>query len=381
MQLIAACNSKNLQRMTTVTADSKTKFDNSINREFTRDIMKRVDQYFRTNKISRNANFELYFKTFVVFAMYLVPYGLMMGGVITSWWTVLISWFIMGLGIACIGLCVMHDANHGAYSKKKWVNKLLSYSLDFIGGSSTNWRIQHNYLHHTFTNIEGHDEDIAPVGLLRFSPHAEKKKIHRFQHIYAWFFYGLMTFSWVISKDFKQLGDYEKRGLIKKIGSTYPKELFIMISAKFLYLVYVVLFPILFTNISAGLIIAGFFIMHFTAGLILASIFQPAHVLESNEFPLPDEQTSIVDDGWLPHQLKTTADFAQNNKLFSWFVGGLNYQVEHHMFPSVCHVHYRKIAPIVKEAAEEYGLPYYNFKTFRGALVAHYKMLRTLGNA
>ena len=164
------------------------KFNNSVNREFTRELMKRVDNYFRSNKISRNANTNFYIKTFVVFALFFIPLGLLFTSLANSLWIAFGLYFVMWLGKAAIGLCIMHDANHGAFSNKKWIYDLFSYSLNVIGGSSTNWKIQHNYKHHTFTNIEGHDDDIAPAKILRFSPHADFRAIYKFQHLYAWFF-------------------------------------------------------------------------------------------------------------------------------------------------------------------------------------------------
>lgn len=356
------------------------KFDNALNREFTKELMKRVDSYFRSNNISRNANFNLYLKTIVVFAMYFGPFALLFTDMANAIWVAIGLYVVMGLGKACIGLCIMHDANHGSISKKKWVNTMFSYSLNVIGGSSTNWQIQHNYKHHTFTNIEGHDDDIAPAKILRFSPHADFKKIHRFQHLYAWFFYGLMTFSWILFKDFKEIIIYSKEGLLERRKSTLAKEMAIIVITKVVYLIYMIVLPIMFTNIPVWLVFVGFFIMHFVAGFILAIIFQPAHVLESNDFLLVPEEESMVKASWFTHQLRTTADFAQKNRVFSWFVGGLNFQVEHHLFPSIAHVHYHKIAPIVKETAEEFGIPYNSFDTFGGAIAAHYRMLRLLGN-
>lgn len=356
------------------------KFDNSVNREFTKELMKRVDSYFRSNNISRNANSNFYIKTAVVFAMFFVPLGLLFTSMGNSILLTIGLYFVMGLGKACIGLCVMHDANHGAFSNKKWVNDLFSYSLNAIGGSSTNWKIQHNYKHHTYTNIEGHDDDIAPAKILRFSPHADFKPIHKYQHLYAWFFYGLMTFTWILFKDFKEIFEYRKEGLLDKLKYNFQREFWIIFITKVIYLTYMFVLPLTLTNIPWWLVIGGFCLMHFVAGFILAIIFQPAHVLEENEFLEVAEPISQVDDSWFIHQLKTTADFAQGNRLFSWFIGGLNFQVEHHLFPSIAHVHYYKIAPIVEQTAKEFGIPYHNFRTFGGAIKAHYNMLKALGN-
>jgi len=355
------------------------KFDNSVNREFTRELMKRVDNYFRSNNISRNANPNFYIKTAVVFAMFFVPFGFLFTSLTNSLWIAFGLYVLMGIGKACIGLCIMHDANHNAFSNKKWVNDIFAYSLNVIGGSSTNWKIQHNYKHHTYTNIEGHDDDISPAKILRFSPHADYRPIYKYQHLYAWFFYGLMTFSWIMWKDYREIVSYQKQGLLEKHKTTLAKEMAIIIVTKVIYVGYMLVLPLIFTSMPVWFVLFGFFTMHFVAGVILAIIFQPAHVLEENDFLLIPEEKTTVNDSWFAHQLRTTADFAQSNRVFSWFVGGLNFQVEHHLFPSIAHVHYHKIAPIVRQTAEEYGIPYHSFKTFGGAIAAHYRMLKALG--
>lgn len=356
------------------------KFDNAVNREFTRTLMKRVDQYFRSNKVSRNANASMWFKTFFMLAIYIVPFVVMMINPLSPQWLNMLLYTVMGFGVGGIGLSIMHDANHGAYSKKKWVNDMFGYSLNLVGGNSLNWKIQHNYLHHTFTNVDGLDEDIDPGGLLRFSPHAPKKGFHKYQHVYGWLLYSLMTLTWVINKDYKQMLGYEKRGLIKKMGTKFKKEMFILVSTKLAYFFYILVLPFLITDLHWSIIVGGFVWMHLIAGFILAIIFQPAHVLEDNVYPLPVDP-GVIEDSFMAHQLRTTADFAHKNKLLSWYVGGLNYQVEHHLFPSVCHVHYKDLAPIVAETAKEYDIPYHNFRTFGGAVRAHHSMLRTLGNS
>src|SRR6185312_1099945 len=228
------------------------------------------------------------FKTVCMFSFYFVPYFLLILNVFISVPVLLLLAVAMGFGVAGIGLSVMHDANHGSYSSKKRINTLLSYSISLIGGHGLNWQLQHNVLHHTFTNIDGHDEDIDTDGIMRFSPHAPYKKVHRFQFIYAWFLYGLMTFSWVIKKDFIKLAKYEKMGLLKARKINYKTELLKLIALKAFYYTYMLVIPMLLMNIPWWQILIGFSIIHYTGGLLLALIFQPAHVLEDLNYPLPD---------------------------------------------------------------------------------------------
>ncbi|HTJ53460.1 MAG TPA: fatty acid desaturase, partial [Cyclobacteriaceae bacterium] len=182
------------------------RFNTSTGRQFQTELRKRVDSYFKDNHISKNGNLNLYVKTLVMFSAYLVPYFLIVFNVVESKVIWALFSIVMGLGMAGIGMCIMHDANHGSYSKNPAFNKFLGFfSISLIAGNSLNWRIQHNVIHHTYTNVHDHDEDIAPIGFLRFDPHAERKPIHRYQFIYTWFFYGLMTLMWSTVKDFKQV--------------------------------------------------------------------------------------------------------------------------------------------------------------------------------
>jgi linoleoyl-CoA desaturase len=351
---------------------------NNANRTFYLTLKKRVDDYFKTNNISRYGNFNMVFKSIFMFALYFTPFFLLLTNTFESNWIQIVLSILMGVGMSGIGLSIMHDANHGSYSRNAKINALMSRSMNFIGGSSLNWKLQHNNLHHTYTNIHGHDEDIAPIGFLRFEPHAPLKKIHKFQFLYAWFFYGLMTIMWATTKDFSQLRRYENMGLLKINKTTYKKELVLLILNKLFYMSYSLILPMIIMENPWYEILLGWSIMHFTCGLILALIFQPAHVVDVTEFPEPDSAGNMKDD-WAAHQLKTTTNFAQKSWFFSWFVGGLNFQVEHHLFPNICHVHYKKIAPIVKQTAEEFNLPYHSKRTFIGALASHAKLLYQLG--
>lgn len=338
----------------------------------------RVNDYFKSANISRNANSEMVVKTIFMYSLYFIPYILFMTGVVTGTWWILAMWAIMGTGKAGIGLSIMHDANHGAYSNKSWVNNLLGLSLNIVGGNAFNWKVQHNVLHHTYTNIHEVDEDISPRGILRMCPHGEWKSIHQFQHYYAWFFYGLMTLVWITVKDFLRLKKYQEEGLVKKQKANLSQELAIMIFSKIVYIAYTLVLPIVFLPVAWWLIVAGFLIMHYIAGFILAVIFQPAHVIDGTTYPMPDEEGKM-DNSWAIHQLYTTTNFANKSRIFSWYVGGLNFQVEHHLFPNVCHVHYRNISAIVKDTAHEFGLPYKSEPTFIDALIGHAKLLRELG--
>lgn len=356
---------------------STLKFSNN-RPEFFSTLNKRVNDYFKLNGISRHANSEMIVKTIFMFCLYFIPYGFIVSGSFLNPWLLLGLCVLMGLGKAGIGLSIMHDACHGSYSSKPWVNTVVGYALNLIGGNAFNWKVQHNVLHHTYTNVHDADEDISPRGVLRMSPQSDWKPLHQFQHIYAWVLYGLLTFVWIVFKDYGRLIRYTKEGLVDKMKANIYREWAILVFSKLVYLFYIAVIPFLVLPFAWYWIFVGFFVMHFISGFILAMIFQPAHVVDGTEYPEPDPNGKL-ENSWAIHQLKTTTNFAQRSKIFSWYVGGLNLQVEHHLFPNICHVHYRKIAHIVKNTAEEFGLPYKSYDTFSGAIVGHAKLLKELG--
>ena len=346
--------------------------------DFSKTLKERVDAYFKENGLSRQGDWRMYAKTVLMLGLFFSPWAFIAFGGTGGGWQFWVAEIVMGFGLAGIGLNVMHDANHGSFSKHKWVNQTVSYVLDLVGGSSALWRIQHNVLHHSFTNIEGLDEDIDTPGILRFTPNRPLKKIHKLQFIYAWGFYSIMTLFWMTAKDWLALARYRKKGLVKSSGSSVGQLTRDLIISKLLYFGYIMVLPALFSGLPFWKIIVGWMVMHAVTGLILASIFQPAHVLEDLQFAQGEKGASMEDDN-LSHQLKSTANFGTRSRLFTWMCGGLNHQIEHHLFPQVCHIHFSDLAPIVRKTAEEFGLPYRSSTTFAGALALHTKMLWKLG--
>jgi len=346
--------------------------------DFSKALKERVDAYFKETGKSRQGDWRMYLKTAVMLALFFVPWGLITFGATGGGWIFWVTEILMGFGLAGIGLNVMHDANHGAFSSNKRVNAVIGKVLDLVGGSSAMWKIQHNVLHHSFTNIEGLDEDIDTPGILRFTPDRPLRKVHKLQFIYAWFFYSIMTLFWMTAKDWLALARYRKKGLIKGSGSTVPELVWEMIVSKTVYFSYILLLPALLSGLPFWQILLGWVVMHSVTGLLLASIFQPAHVLEDLQFSQAETGAKMEDDNFL-HQLKSTANFGTGSGIFTWMCGGLNHQIEHHLFPNVCHIHFRDLAPIVKRTAEEFGLPYRASTTFFGALALHARMLWRLG--
>lgn len=359
--------------------DLNVTFNEQDRPEFYKELKKRVSAYFKDTKTSKFANTNMKLKTTFMLSLYSIPLFLMLFGVVQSFWMVLLMWVLMGFGMAGIGLAIMHDANHGSYSKHNLVNTIVGGVLNYIGGFPANWRIQHNVLHHSFTNIDHYDEDIEKQGLVRFSPNQECKSVFRFQIYYIPFLYSILTLYWFVFKDIQQVVKYHRMDLLKTQNLTFGKALFWIIFHKIWYFVLTILLPILIVPVPWWGIVIGFLIMQGICGMILALIFQAAHVIEETEFYVV-KSCGSVENNWAIHQLHTTSNFANKSIFFSWFIGALNYQIEHHLFPNICHVHYRHIAKIVKQTALEYDIPYQHHGTFLSALKSHFALIHKLGN-
>jgi linoleoyl-CoA desaturase len=282
----------------------------------------------------------------------------------------------LGMFSAFVGFNICHDAIHGALSGNKKVNKLFGFIFNLIGANPYVWSITHNLVHHTYNNIPGHDEDIevAP-GLIRIAEEDEVNAIQRFQHWYAFPLYSLASLSWVFRKDYVKFFQ-------KKIGvhqSKHPKlEYFNLFFYKALYYFLFIVLPLLVMDITWWQFLIGFLVLHITEGLTMGLVFQLAHVVEGTSFPFPNSSGQI-EEAWAEHQMHTTANFATQNKLAAFFLGGLNRQIEHHLFPKVCHIHYGEISLIVKRTALEFDLPYIENKSFLSALRSHFATLKRYG--
>ncbi|RLD80010.1 MAG: acyl-CoA desaturase [Bacteroidetes bacterium] len=345
--------------------------------KFFRTLNKRVNDYFKDNKIKKTGDWRLYIKSIIFITIFIVPYIILLTIDMPHWAQLLLT-VVMGIGMAGVGMNVMHDANHESFSSKKWVNSLMGGSIYVLAGNVYNWQVQHNVLHHTYTNIQGLDEDIDAGRIIRFSKHSKWLKIHKFQKFYSIFLYGLLTINWAITTDIKQTRNYLRR---KLSYGKFPKpsnQWATLVFSKILYYFMWIALPMMVMNVTWWQVLIGFFVMHYTAGLILSIVFQLAHVVPNTEMPQPDSE-GVMDHTFVIHQLYTTSNFGINSKFVNFFTGGLNHQVENHIFPHISHVHYKKLSEIVRKTTKEFNLPYNEYKTMVSAFVEHVKQLNYLG--
>jgi linoleoyl-CoA desaturase len=339
------------------------------------DIRQRVDAYFlQGTGRSKTGSWQMYLKTIVVLASFAISYILLVF-VARNLWQSLPLAILLGLSTAGIGFNIAHDGGHKAYSKALWTNKLMAATMDFVGVSSYGWFWKHAVIHHRYVNITGYDTDIDIGVIGRLSPHSKRLPIHRWQHIYLWPLYGLLASKMQFVDDFKRV----IRGRIGKHEFPRPTrwELVIFVAGKLVFFTWAFCIPLLFHAFGVVLFYYGVGVL--VLGLAIAVVFQLPHCVEQAAFPVPLE--GRMKNPWAVHQASVTLDFGRGNSIVSWPLGGLNYHLEHHLFPTICHIHYPALTGIVEQACRDHGINYAEHGSFWTGLAAHYRWLRRMGAA
>ncbi|RYD99431.1 MAG: acyl-CoA desaturase [Sphingobacteriales bacterium] len=350
-------------------------FVNSINADFSKELKREVDNYFKSSLKKQTGDWRIFHKTLVLFVALIILYVLLLFGTLPVWANVIMC-VLMGFTFAFIGFNVMHDGGHGSYSDKKWLNEIMGHSLNVMGASTYFWKFKHNIVHHTYTNIEGHDDDIDIKPFIRTNKDQKRYFFHKFQHIYALFLYSITYLFWWAFNDFVKY--FSGKILDKKIPEMKTKEHIGFWLTKVIYIAAFIVLPIIVVGWKNALI--GYLIISGVTGMIISIVFQLAHVVEDVDFPTPDAETLKIEENWFVHQLQTTANFSTKSKFVSWMTGGLNFQVEHHLFPRISHVHYPAISRIVQQVCAKYNIPYHEYPTLAKAIGSHLGYLRVVGN-
>jgi len=316
---------------------------------------------------------QMYLKSALLLIWFAGSWALLVFAATSAWQGALFA-VSLGLSIASIGMSVQHDANHGAYSSRLWVNRLFSCSLDIMGVSSFIWRQKHNVIHHSFTNIEETDTDLEMGPIARLTSKQRWYPWHRYQHLYCWLAYGSLLPKWVLFEDFMIL-------FTRKIGPHHvPKldraDVARFVVAKVFFVGWSIVIPSFFHPLWQVLLFH--LLATYTLGVVLATVFQSAHCVGDVEYPSVSERSS-ADKDWAAHQLETTVDFGRNNAVAAWFFGGLSFQIEHHLFPKVCHLNYPALSRILDEVAAKHQLKVMRRPTVFEGIAAHYRHVRRLG--
>ncbi|WP_206292279.1 fatty acid desaturase family protein [Humisphaera borealis] len=342
--------------------------------EFMHTLRKRIDALFEGTGRRKRDCWQMYVKSAVLMTAFVTSY-LALLFVVTTWWQAVPIAAFLGLVLAGIGFNIGHDGGHNGYSEKGWINKIAAMSFDLIGGSSFQWHWKHGVFHHTYVNISGHDTDIETGILGRLSPQQPRYWFHRFQHIYLWPLYGMLAMKWQIFDDWNDI----IRGRIgeHKVRRPRGKDLFIFVAGKLVAYTFMFVIPMLLHPVLSvlGLYVVAMFCM----GVAMSVVFQLAHVVEDAEFPMPVGDTNKMENAWAVHQIETTVDFARDSKICSWLMGGLNFQIEHHLFPKICHINYPEMSKVVEQTCKEFGVRFSEHKTFRSGVASHYRWLKKMG--
>ncbi len=352
---------------------------NNKNTEFFTTLRKRVDEYFNQTKKPITGNFRLYLKTIILFTTLIANYIVLTFYTPSQIWVSVVLCIIMGVNFAAIGFNVMHDGSHGSYSDNKFINKIMAFSLNLLGGSAYIWNLKHNVNHHTFTNIDGMDDDIDIKPFIRTNTNQPKYWFHRFQHIYFMALYGLTYLFWIFYQDFKKyfLSRVSEHTPMRKMSFRDHINFWM---SKVIHIGIFIVIP-LFT---VGLVkfMVGYLIMAAVTGVLIAVVFQLAHIVKEANFKAPNAEKKLsIEEEWAVHQMNTTVNFATKSKSLGWLLGGLNFQIEHHLFPKISHIHYPKVSKIVRDTCKEFNVVYTEFPTMLQAFVSHAKYIKQSGVA
>jgi linoleoyl-CoA desaturase len=357
-----------------LTGDKSLKFAGSS--DFQVELRRRIDEFFRSTGRRERDCPQMYLKTAILIASFAGLYALLVF-IAETWWQALPLAIALGLVTAAIGFNVQHDGSHNAYSNYDWINKIMAMTLDVLGGSSHHWHWKHIIYHHTYVNITGQDTDIDLGGLGRLSPHRRRLWFYRWQQYYLWPLYGFMAINWHLVGDFRDVIP----GRIGEHRLPRPKgwDLVVFVIGKVSFFALAFGIPLLFHPV--WVVVSFYAAAAMVLGLVLSVVFQLAHCVEEAEFPLPRQDTGRIENAWAIHQVETTVDFARHSRVAAWLLGGLNFQIEHHLFPRICHVHYPAISKLVEETCRELGVKYSEHKTFWSGIASHFRWLRRMGMA
>lgn len=344
---------------------------NNVNTLFSKSLKQKTNEYFTITFQKKTGNRRIFIKAAILLSTLVALYAILVF-VQPHWVLSVVLCLLFGVNLAAIGFNIMHDAGHNAFSANRNLNTVLSYTLNLLGGNIYFWKLKHNIAHHTYTNIDGEDHDIE-VKFMRIHHDQKLKKHHRYQRFYFPLLYGISYLAWIFYQD------YEKY-FRQRMGTTsdrfnFPlKEKVIFWTSKVLHLGLFVVIPVIFVGwlpTLIGLLLAGA-----VCGMSLATVFQLAHVVTGTEFKTIDE--SKVEEEWMIHQIQSTANFATKSKILTWLLGGLNFQVEHHLFPKVSHVHYPALNRIVQQTCQEYNIQYTEFKSMWSAFRSHVQVIHAM---
>ena len=346
----------------------------SSNLAFQNALRRRVDDHFRSTARPRRGNWQIYLKAATLLSCFFASY-LALVFLARSLWQGLITAFLLALSMTGIGFNIMHDGGHHGFSEHGWVNRLAAMTLDLIGASSYVWHWKHAMYHHNYVNIAGYDPDIDLGISARFTPHQKRLWFHRWQHLYLWVLYAFLVAKFHFFSDFHHVvfGRIHTHTMPRPKGS----NLVTFMGGKALFFILAFVLPLSYHPVPV--VVFYYAIVVLIMGIPLSVVFQLPHCTGLSDFPLPDKASHQMKNPWAVHQAHVTHDYDRHSRIRTWFFGGLNFHLEHHLFPSICHVNYPGMSKVVEVACREFGVKYAEHRTFWTGLAAHYRWLREMG--
>ncbi|MEY2552153.1 MAG: linoleoyl-CoA desaturase, partial [Ilumatobacteraceae bacterium] len=290
----------------------------------------------------------------------------------------LLSAFALALALTAAATSVFHDANHSSFSTSRLVNRLAGYTGDLLGASSWIWRFKHNNLHHGSPNVVGVDADIDQAPFARLAPDQPWRPWHRYQHLYMWVLYGFLTLQWFLISDFVDLRNH---GIGRQRFARQPRrrDVALLALGKAIHLGWAFMIPLMFHR--WWVVLAFYLVISWIVGLLLATMFQLAHCAEPAEF-FTAEVTRRGPD-FVAHQLRTTVDVHCRTwigrRSMRWLMGGLDFQVEHHLAPRLPHTVYPLVARRLHRACTEQHLSVLSHRSPWQAVRSHGRWLKMMG--
>ena len=338
-----------------------------------KELFAKVRNYFKEAGIARSGGGRLAFKIATIYCWFAGSYALLL--LSTPIWASILAALSLGLSIGCIGTCIMHESNHGACFRSQKVNRLLGYSLDLIGGSSYYWRWSHG-LHHRYPNIENLDYDIDIMPVLRLAPWQKHHWAHRFQKYYVWLLFTLTAPKWNFIDDYRDI----IRGTVGKVTVARPKgkDLLYLLAFKAFFYCWAFILPIYLLGVAKAVLL--YIVWTSVTGIVLGGLFQLGHLTDESGMTEHPGDSKPLGMSFIAVQIRNTANF-KTSALIDWYAGGLNYQIEHHLFPHISHIHYPALAPLVEEFCADNGIEYNSQPTMWKALKRHFYNLGQLGQA
>ena len=340
----------------------ESKFENN-NNPFFEELNYNISNFLKTNNYNFNSFHPLIaIETALSVCGYLFSiYKINQTG--DYWYAALNAFFTIRFGF------LMHSGNHASSSPYPIVNRIISYCMDLGGASSLIWRHEHQLSHHLYTNIIGKDND-CDIGnpIIRLHPHIKHRWWHRYQLpiLFLGMTFGL--YKWIFAEFYTLYS--------RKIGSVnmkYPTKIDFIINIifKIFFLVSFIFLPTYYFGFKQAMILL--FIRQSITSLVIENIFIVNHIQPS----LHSHNSEIH---WSINQIKTSCNWSSNSRFFNWFTGGLNNQIEHHLFPTMNPYLYTRISPIVKNTCKKHHIPYNDFPTFWDAWISMIKFIHRLSN-